>query len=172
MSLESRFTRASNSGSHQPDPLPPSHFDNNIHDYVRHPNELPFPRPSPLSHDQAIQDINGPRQAGLSPFPLPIHLPPASSRKRKRMTSPEPGAARVSRLPPDDAESDPMNMVPPPVVEFTGRKTTAYDIWPFTRVVHSAEDIPSNQWPDDDDQYLTKRPDSLYVGCKLCTQFG
>lgn len=59
-----------------------------------------------------------------------------------------------------------------PVVKFAGRKGTAFEIWLFARGVDTKEDVVPEQWPNDYDRYLTKRPDTPFVGCKLCTQFG
>ena len=58
------------------------------------------------------------------------------------------------------------------IIKFTQRKNTAYDVWAFVRAVETEENMPAEQWPDDYNEYLTKRPDTLLIGCKLCTEFG
>jgi hypothetical protein len=175
MNVEGRFNRSANLGSCQPDPPPPSHLDNNIHNHPRHPGDPSSSGTLPLSNDRTIQGADTwdrSPQGHLSPL---RNHPVPSSRKRKRMGSPEPSTAGVHRPSSDgtlDGESSQTNKVSSPTVNFTERKKTAYDVWVFTRAIDTSEAILPEQWPDDYDQRLTKRPDSSFVGCKFCTQFG
>jgi len=168
----------------------PSHVDDDVHDRARHPKDLSFLGPLPLSHDQAIQDfsvwncstqgsfpsqpLRGPGQAGFSSSSLPDHPLPAASHKRKRTTSPEPPTMSGCRPRTGGlvGESDRMTMDPPPAIKFTERKNSAYDIWVFVRALMTDKDLPPELWPNDCNRHLTKRPDTSFVGCKLCTQFG
>jgi hypothetical protein len=116
----------------------------------------------------ALQDPGPP-----SP-PIPNHNPPLTSQKRKQTTSLNPAAVGgYGPIPGSQYElSDRSTPDPSPVIQFTRRKNSAYDVWVFTRAVATNVVVPAEQWPDDYDDYLTKRPGTEFVGCKLCTQFG
>ena len=121
------------------------------------------------------QPLRGPGSIGRLLPSLPDCPLPVVSHKRRRTTSPEPAAmggyGPILGGDPDD-ETGQVVTDPSPAVKFTGRKNAAYDIWAFTRAVNTNEDILPGQWPNDYDQHLAGRPDSLFVGCKLCSQFG
>ena len=137
-----------------------------------------------------LQPLRGPGQFGdplpstaRQPFPptsdpippAPHHHLPAAPSKRKRIASPEP--ATVGGYGPisdgkSDQEADRMAVDPSPTVKFGGRKGTAHDIWAFVRAIESNEPVPFEQWPDDYNEHLSKKPKTTYVGCKFCTQFG
>ena len=149
----------------------PSHVDdvNNahpIHDFGpwNHPGQGSFPSPT----------LCGPGQAGPSSPSFPDLPPLPELGKGKRAASPDP--AEVGGFGPTlgspDEQTDQSTPDPPPAVGYAGRKNTAYEIWVFTRAVETDENVPAEHWPDDYSQYLTKRPDTMFVGCKLCTQFG
>lgn len=93
------------------------------------------------------------------------------------MASPEPAAVGSYGPIPDvslGGKADQVPVINPgfAAVKLAGRKNTAYDIWVFVRAVTTNQDLPREQWPDDYDQHLVGRPDSPFIGCKLCTQFG
>lgn len=71
-----------------------------------------------------------------------------------------------------DEQIDQSTPDPPSAIGYVGRKNTAYEIWIFTRAIETDENVPAERWPDDYNQYLTKRPDTMFVGCKFCTQLG
>lgn len=102
------------------------------------------------------------------------HSLPSTSRKRKRTTSLDSAAVGgygpISTSPGEQTEPSTPDLSP--VIKFAERKNSAYDIWPFTRAVETDEIIPADHWPDDYGDFLTKRPDATFVGCKLCTEFG
>jgi len=147
------------------------------------PRDLSFIGPSPLSHNQVNKDsflpppqlLRGPGSAGCPLPSLPDHPPPVASHKRKQAVSPEP-AATGSYGPMSDGGLargvGQITMAGPPAVKLVGRKNTAHDIWKFVRAVGINEDVQQEEWPDDYDKFLSNRPDSPFIGCKLCTQFG
>ena len=61
---------------------------------------------------------------------------------------------------------------PSSVIKFTQWRGATYDIWAFVRGVAVEDDVLAEQWPDDYDGHLTRRPNAPFVGCKFCTQFG
>jgi len=145
------------------------------------PADLSFLGPPPLSRGQPDQDtflpqqLRGPGSAGL-PLPSLSDRPlPAASRKRTRTISPEPAVTGGYGPISDggfDGGADRTKLVSPHAVKLAGRKNTAHDIWAFVRAVETNETIPQEDWPNDYNRYLVKRPSSSFIGCKLCTQFG
>jgi len=95
-----------------------------------------------------LQQLRGPGQTGRSLSPSPDRSSEKTPWKRQRTISPE------------------------PVIHFTERKTTAYDVWLFVRALQTAEEVPQDLWPSDYGKRLSKRPDTSFVGCKFCTHFG
>jgi len=86
--------------------------------------------------------------------------------KRQCTASPEPAAMGGYRPIPDISlgdEADQVSAINPgfTTVKFAGQKNSAYDIWVFVWVVMTDQNILPEQWPD-----------LLFIGCKLCTQFG
>ena len=162
---------------------------NDIHHRAEHPWDLSPFGSLPPSHNQ-VQEFNvwnqsahgrfpplalrGPGHAG-PPSPAPQDpAPPHTSRKRKRTTpldSATVGGYRPIPGSPDD-RTEPSTPGPISTIEFTGRKNSAYEIWAFARPAETDEMVPADQWPDDYDEHLQKRPDAMFIGCKLCTQFG
>jgi len=163
---------------------------NNVLHPAHYPNGLSFLGPLPPSCDQAIQDFNtwnrsaqgcypsqplqGPGNAG-PPSPSPLDRPPPPvSRKRKRAIPAD--SAAVGGYGPipgsPDVQTERSTPEPTPAIKFTERKNSAYEIWAFTRAIRTDEVVPAEQWLDDYGDHLTSRPDSTFVGCKFCTQFG
>ena len=155
-------------------------------DDARRPTDLSFPdQPSFPHYDQAIHDSDawnpsthprfppwspqGPGQATSSSHS--IYNPPAASNERKRTTSPDhdigggyeptPSGSHEGQTRPTSDRS------PSPTIDFTERRDSAYDIWAFTRAVDTNQIVPSNQW-----LHLNKRPQTQFIGCKFCTEFG
>ena len=143
------------------------------------------------SHNEAIQDSNasnrpaqgcfpsqtlrGPGQTGGF-LPPPPCDPPTAPHKRKRETSPEyPAVGGYGPILHGlDNEPNPLtpDRDPSPKIKRTKRKTSAYDIWAFIRPVETDEDIQIDRFPNDYDEHLETRPDTPFIGCKFCTQFG
>ncbi|KAF9646288.1 hypothetical protein BDM02DRAFT_3271066, partial [Thelephora ganbajun] len=185
MSGESRFPHRVGSASRAQ-----TNNANIAHPHPYPPRDLSFLGPLPSSCDQAIQDLNpwnrsaqdcfpsqllqGPGQVGPSPSSPPDRPPPPVSHKRKRTTSSDSAAEGGYGPIPDslDQQTDGSTLDSSPAIKFTGRKSTAYEIWAFTRAVKTDEVVPAKQWLDDYNDHLTRRPDTLFVGCKFCTQFG
>ena len=163
---------------------------NNIYDHAHCTNNHSFLGLLPPSCSQAVHDFNewncstqgcfplqslqAPAQAGPSSLPDPG--PPLLSipQKRKRTTSVDSATAGGCGQVPGglDVRTEPSTPEPSPEIKFNERKNSAYEIWAFTRPVNTDEVVPTQQWPDDYNDHLTKRPDATFVGCKLCTQFG
>lgn len=118
--------------------------------------------------------LRGPGEPGTPPVPHQVFPPPVTSRKRKRRRNrtPSPEPAAVGGYGPITEEPGRITVVPSPTIKFSERKNTAYDVWAFVRGVEVEGNIPIEQWPNDYDQRLTRRPDTLLIGCKLCTEFG
>jgi hypothetical protein len=128
--------------------------------------------------------LQGPGQAGPPPClpartpgqacpPSPPHWQNRRPRKRKQGASPVGAAVGGYRpilggLDDERGRSDPE----PGSSLLVQRKNGAYDIWAFVRAVNTDEELPSDEWPNDYDQHLTCRPETEFIGCKLCTQFG
>jgi hypothetical protein len=175
-------------------PVPPRLQTAGINDTYRGANRPKDPTslgPLPPSHTQPLQDSNlwnrsahglfssqplrGPGHAGPSSTPLPDHLLPSISRKRKRTTSLDSaaiGGYGPIPLSSQDVQTEPSTPDLSPEIKFAERKNSAYEIWAFIRPVETAKVVPADQWPDDYRDHLTKRPDAMFIGCKLCTQFG
>jgi len=178
--------------SEYPSSHPPSQANGNINDTYRHPNDLPFLGQLPQLSDQAVhgfsdwnssmaglypsQLLQGPGQAGPSSLSQGPCLPlPSIPRKCKRTTSPDPAAVGgYGPIPgsPDERTDQESTPDPGPAIKFTERKNSAYDIWAFAWAVKTDENIPTEQWLDDYGNHLTRRPDTMFIGCKFCTQFG
>jgi len=123
------------------------------------------------------QPLRGPGLTGLPLQPVRSHPLPTTSRKRQRTASPEPAATGGYGPIPNvglGGEADRVPAINPgfAAVKFARRKNSAYEIWIFVRAVMTDQYVPPEQWPNDYDQHLVKRPDSPFIGCKLCTQFG
>jgi len=188
MNSENRFNHSVSSGSSPSHPPLPSHIDNDVRDHTRHPKDLSFLGPLPLSHNQAIhnfgvwncsaqgglssQPLQGPGQASPLPPSLPDRPLPVASHKCKQAISPEPAAVGGYGPISGSQESDGVTMDLLPTIKFTGQKNSTYDIWLFIRALRTDEDLPPELWPNDYNQHLTERPDAPFVGCKLCTEFG
>lgn len=172
-------------------PSPPHyHFNNNGYHHTYPPNDPSFLGPLHPLHDQAIHNFNawnrstrgcfpsqllqGPGQTSAPP-PSPSGRPlSTASCKRKRATSPGPAVVGGYGPIPGglDEESEQSTPGPPPAIKFTERKNSAYDVWAFLRAIEADEVIPDDQWPDDYNRHLVRRPKSQFVSCKLCSQFG
>jgi len=183
-----RYANLEYSSSH-----PPSQANGNVNDTYPHLNGLTFVGQLSQSSDQTIQRfgdwnrsteglypsqlLQGPGQVGpSSSHPQGPHRPlPPITRKRRRTTSPDPAAAGgYGPIPggPDEQTDREPTPDPTPAIKFTERKNSAYDIWAFTQAVETDENIPAEQWLDDYGDHLTRRPDTTFIGCKFCTQFG
>ena len=114
-----------------------------------------------------------PQQAG---HPRTIPNPPTIPRKRKRATSPERAAVGGYGPIPGNSHEEQNQQTPDQnpsrTIRFTERKNCAYDVWAFVRALETKAVPPSETWPDDHHQHLNKRPDSPFLGCKFCTDFG
>ena len=159
--------------------------------FGHYPKDLPYLGPPP-SHEKPIEDFNAQNRPAQGHFPSqslqgpghfgppspPLPNPPTTTLKRKRTVSPEHAAAGGSGLTAisDSSDEEPDQLTADrdssPTIKLTERKNTAYDIWAFTRPVETNEDITADRWPDDYNHHLTKRPETPFIGCKLCTQFG
>lgn len=149
------------------------------------PRDPPVLGSLPHSCDQADQDFNGWDRSTQVHFPPqslrgPEHTGPSSSslpdppltpisRKRKRTNSVDLAATDGSRPTPSSPDEQ---TEPSPAIKFAERRNVAYEIWAFVRAAETDEDISAEQWPDDYDVHLTKRPDATFVVCKFCTEFG
>ena len=139
---------------------------------LRGPGQTGPPLPSLPDHFWA-PDCPPPNHPPANCTP-PDPLPPPISRKRKRTTSSDSAAAGgygpIPGSPSEQTERSTPD--PPPVFKSTGRKGSACEIWAFTRAVQTNEDVPAAEWPNDYNTYLDTRPDTAWVGCKICTEFG
>lgn len=169
---------------------PPHRLDDSVPYRTYPPRDLSFIGPLPSSREGAIRDFNawnrstegcfpsqslrGPGETGP---PLPSLLNPATTtHKRKRATSPDNAAVGGYGPMPSSPGEKRNQSAPDPnlshTTDYTGPQNIAYEIWAFVRPADSDEKLQVHQWPNDYDQHLNRRPDSLFVSCKLCTQFG
>lgn len=137
---------------------------NNARDRAHHPEWLPPSGPSPSLNEQVSSTswtvlvrllMSSPEQ--------PLHKCMWTALNASDTTG---GCGLVPSVNPDQATVDVT-----PIIRFTGWKGSAYKIWLFTHAVNMNEDATPEQLPKDYNQHLTKWPDVLFVGCKLCTQF-
>ena len=160
----------------------------NSHHHANHPTDPSFFGLPPLSCDQPVrgvsaldrsiqgcfpsQQLRGPGYTGTTPPPLPDC--PLSPTSRGPTASPDLDAVDGYGPTPGspDQQTEPSTSDLHPTARFARRKNSAYEIWAFIRAVETDEVVPAEQWPDDYDDHLTHRPDTTFVGCKLCTQFG
>lgn len=157
---------------------------------VHGPKVLLFLGVSPPSHDEALQEpaawnrsdlpsevpspaLRGPggTEGPLAPYHSPP--PPVAPRKRKRgqeHTSPD--STAVGGYGPTTEDSMQGVAGPSSPTKFVKRRNAANDVWTFVRGVGTEDGVSIEQWPDDYDEHLARRPDTPFVGCKFCTQFG
>lgn len=105
--------------------------------------------------------------------PSPSHPLPPVTRKRRRTTRTSPATVGgCGPIPASPGGQTERSTSPDPTITFPERKNPAYEIWVFIRALETDDVVPTEQWPEDYDNHLINRPDSAFVGCKLCTQFG
>ena len=135
----------------------------------KQPNLYTDPQSS-LSHEAYGHTCDSMQFSFLESLPsshdLAFHHPPGS-RKRKRNSC----CKSVTATPGGSPDRESVQETSP-VIRFTGRKGTAYDIWVFIRAVGTDKDVATERWPNDYDHHWIERPDTPFIGCKLCSQFG
>lgn len=119
--------------------------------------------------------LQGPGQVGGF-LPPPPCDPPIAPHERGRANSPAYPAVGGYGPILNGLDEGPNSLTPDrdlsPRIKRTKRATSAYDIWAFIRPVETDEDVPIDLFPNDYDEHLESRPDTPFIGCKFCTQFG